>query len=514
MRASRFVAILIAICAIGVVLRLFVYAANLSLWLDEAYLALNILRRDYGELLEPLWWDQGAPPAFLFAEKAVVDVLGDAEWAFRLVPLLVGLAAVGLFALLARRVLGTGATALFAVALFALSVPLARYSAEIKQYGLDVFIAIVVALVALRLVRTPPAPAAVILFGVAGGVLTLVSFTAALVTAGMLLAIIAAAAERRDRGAALSAIGIGIAGLAAGLAYLRWVAPPGALRERVVGEFRASELNPVDTISRYLQLTGAEFAWAGAATGVLALAGIVGLALRDRPTLWFLSGPFVAALAADAAGLYPFYQRFSLFSVPFALLLVAAGARAIGNADAVARVPALGLSAVALAGFATHATDTLAHGPGWDSRQDLRPVLSEVAEARADGDTVWIYPGARFAFAYYAPRLGLPVGPPGPGVVDVSAGIRFPEPITGAPPEVVIGTPFGSASDLRADLSALRGESGRRVWVVFSNVLPLSDESNPEGALFAHLESIGTWRDSTERFNASWYLFELDPVGG
>ena len=151
-------------------------------------------------------------------------------------------------------------------------------------------------------------------------------------------------------------------------------------------------------------------------------------------------------------------------------------------------------------------------GPGWDSRQDLRPILAEVAAEREAGDTVWIYPGARYAFAYYAERVGLEAGPPGPGIADPERAVSFPEPVTGSPPEVIIGTPFGSAADLKADLAGLVQPEARRVWVVFANVLPLEDEPNPEGALFDHMETIGEWQDSTERRNASWYLFRLDPA--
>ncbi len=393
-RVRRFLVAAAVICVLGAFLRVFVYAANLSLWLDEALLSLNLIRRGPRELLDPLWWDQGAPPLFLLAERSAVQILGEGEWALRLLPLIAGLASLPLFAVLARRVLGSGPFALFAIALFALSVPLARYAAEVKQYGLDVLVALIIVLPATAILRRSLRPVGIVAVALTGGLLTLVSFTAALVTAGVLIAVVAVSVERRDFVGAVTGVGLAVAGGAAGVAYVRWAAPPEGLRDRVAGAFRAAEQSPVETASRYLQVTGAEFRWAIVASGVLALAGVIALVLRDRPVFWLLTGPFLAAFAADIAGVYPFYQRFSLFTVPFALLLIAIGARAIWDLDVIARVPAVGLCAVVAAGSVVHAGDTVAYGPQWDSRQDLRPVLEEVAAERQAGDVIWIYPAA------------------------------------------------------------------------------------------------------------------------
>jgi hypothetical protein len=54
---------------IGIALRLAQYMANRSLWLDESCLALKILHRSLGQLLEPLDYGQAAPLAFLMVEK-------------------------------------------------------------------------------------------------------------------------------------------------------------------------------------------------------------------------------------------------------------------------------------------------------------------------------------------------------------------------------------------------------------------------------------------------------------
>src|SRR5689334_23171439 len=81
----------------GALVRLVQYASNRSLWSDEAMLALNIVDRSYLELLKPLDYNQAAPPLFLWLEKLAVQLLGNNEYALRLVPLTAGLIALAAF---------------------------------------------------------------------------------------------------------------------------------------------------------------------------------------------------------------------------------------------------------------------------------------------------------------------------------------------------------------------------------------------------------------------------------
>jgi len=127
--------------AAGLVLRLRAYFAGRSLWLDEAMLALNLIRRDFAGLMLPLDYDQGAPLGFLLLQKGIILLLGSGELALRLVPLLAGCLALIIFAWLAFRLLPR-AGALVALALFSFSPSLIFYSAEAKQYSLDVLLAV------------------------------------------------------------------------------------------------------------------------------------------------------------------------------------------------------------------------------------------------------------------------------------------------------------------------------------------------------------------------------------
>jgi hypothetical protein len=76
-------AITLGLALLGAATRLRLYFVNRSLWLDEVFIALNLSRRSFAELAKPLY-NQGAPLGFLWIEKAVTGLLGNAEWVLRL----------------------------------------------------------------------------------------------------------------------------------------------------------------------------------------------------------------------------------------------------------------------------------------------------------------------------------------------------------------------------------------------------------------------------------------------
>ena len=116
--------------AVGVVLRIWQYAADTSFWLDEIAIAHNVGTRSLAQLLtDPLALAQVAPKGFLAVEKIATLALGSSELAFRLYSLLCGLGALVLFWRLATRAIG-GRAVLVALALFAIAPPLIRYIAR------------------------------------------------------------------------------------------------------------------------------------------------------------------------------------------------------------------------------------------------------------------------------------------------------------------------------------------------------------------------------------------------
>src|ERR1700752_919017 len=70
----------------GVALRVWQYAANPSIWVDEAAIARNVLDRHPSQLFGLLDFAQMAPPGFLLGIKLSVTLAGPSEYALRLVP--------------------------------------------------------------------------------------------------------------------------------------------------------------------------------------------------------------------------------------------------------------------------------------------------------------------------------------------------------------------------------------------------------------------------------------------
>ena len=140
------------VVAIGTVFRIRQYLADRSLWRDEAALVYNILHRGYGGFSRPLSFEQGSPPGFLYAEKAVTQTFGSSELALRAIPLLAAIAALAIAFILVRRHLDQTA-GLVALGLCAGSPWLVYYASEVKQYSVDVLMAELVVLAASQVWR-------------------------------------------------------------------------------------------------------------------------------------------------------------------------------------------------------------------------------------------------------------------------------------------------------------------------------------------------------------------------
>ncbi|HVX11462.1 MAG TPA: glycosyltransferase 87 family protein [Pirellulales bacterium] len=130
-----------AFVVIGLILRIYHYLRNPSLWHDEAALVVNVLEKGFVELLGPLRFSEAAPPLFLWLEKSVVLALGESMFALRLWPLVASCAALVLFVPIARRTLAPAAVP-WAVLLFAVSDRLLWHACEAKQYSIEVFVAV------------------------------------------------------------------------------------------------------------------------------------------------------------------------------------------------------------------------------------------------------------------------------------------------------------------------------------------------------------------------------------
>jgi hypothetical protein len=173
---------------VGLALRVGAYLLDFPLWWDEAFVAVNLLRRDYAGLLRPLDYGQVCPLLFLWAELATVRLLGFSEWSLRLFPLLCALASVPVFRGVAVRLVG-GRAALLAVAVFAVAVHPIRHAADLKPYSLDLLVALVLQGLAIRWWMNPKQAGRLLALAAFGPIGLACSHPAAFVAAGVGLAI-------------------------------------------------------------------------------------------------------------------------------------------------------------------------------------------------------------------------------------------------------------------------------------------------------------------------------------
>ncbi len=143
-----------AFMALGILLRLARYLMNYPLWWDEAFVAVNFIRRDYVDLLRPLDYGQVCPILFLWCELAVVRLLGFSEWSLRLFPMVCAIVSVFLFRHVTGRIV-RGLPLVLAVAIFAVSFHPIIHAADVKPYASDLMAALILLAIAVEWLRAP-----------------------------------------------------------------------------------------------------------------------------------------------------------------------------------------------------------------------------------------------------------------------------------------------------------------------------------------------------------------------
>jgi len=135
----------IAILAVGIVLRCYQLLMGRSLWEDEAHLALNFISKDYIGLLKPLEYIQAAPPLFLLTTKTFALLTGYSAVGLRMLPFLTNVLTLPLFYYVLKDLCSSRLAALAGFFLFAINVPVIYYSSELKTYGVDVAVFVLIA---------------------------------------------------------------------------------------------------------------------------------------------------------------------------------------------------------------------------------------------------------------------------------------------------------------------------------------------------------------------------------
>ena len=485
---------------LGLGLRLVQYFANASLFVDEAMLAASIVHKPIQDLLTgPLDYGQAAPAMFLVASKASAFLFGYGELALRLPALLSSIAVLLCFVLLARRTL-QGAAVPFAVFLVATSPWLVRYAAQLKQYSFDVLAAIVMMLLAIRVMRSDYSRREVLRASVAGVVVVWWSQASVLVMTGLGIAFVLQrhlCARSETAVGRLATLALAwLSGAVASLAWVRYTMTP-ASRQVMLDFWTAaggfmpfpprslSEIIWAPRMLRGVYWDAFNLHWVTTAAFLLALWGLVSFWRKGRADASLVvAAPVLVTLFASAATAYPFSGRLILFILPALAIAMAEGVHSAAGALARKRIIP-GAAVFAIFVISVVATTAAALPPWLD--EELKPALAHLTAARRESDAIWVFYDAYAAMAYYAPRYGL-------GDSDWTRGVRSDQ-----------------LSGYRSQVDQFAGEG--RLWLVFSRDVM----RDAREAITGHLDSTALRLDSASypvrpfAFRAYVYLYDLSP---
>ncbi len=334
----------LGLLALGVLWRVARYAMGQPLWGDEAFLAVNLLTRDFAGLLGPLDYRQIAPIGFLWAELAVVRALGRSEWALRLLPSLSGLASLGLFHRFARRAVDRR-SALLAVGILAASFYPVRHATEAKPYATDMMLSLIVTGLAWGVWRDPRSARRwlTLTFAVVIGVWF--SYPLVFVVAGVGLVLAVRVLKHVRPGPMAGFAGFALAGAASWLAFYVLTARPQAESTPVYAQMETWR-GAFPPLGRPWALpgwlldvhTGNMLAYpqggndfGSTATAILVAAGVLALRKGRGGLLALLLAPLLPTLLASALGRYPYgtSARTTLYMAPAFCLLAGVGAVAL-----------------------------------------------------------------------------------------------------------------------------------------------------------------------------------------
>jgi hypothetical protein len=323
-----------AVIAFGIVLRAAQYLFNPALYVDEGALALNVINRTFGGLLQPLDSNQAAPVGFLMLEKIALLAFGDSEYSLRLFPFLFAVASLFLFYHVARRCLAPWAVVI-AMTFFAVSGHVIYYASQIKQYSSDLSITLLIALIGFDGVSKEMTVRRASLLAITGAVVVWFSHPSVFVLAGVGTTLAVVALRKKDWARLRRLV----------TCYAIWVLSFAAfylisLRNLSGNETLENSWERKGTFMPLPPQSLSDIGWFFSAffrmfanplglpfpiaAGLVFIVGCIAL-LKKKTRLLILTSPVFFTLLASGVHKYPFGRRLLLFLIPLLLMVIAAG---------------------------------------------------------------------------------------------------------------------------------------------------------------------------------------------
>jgi uncharacterized membrane protein len=360
------------------------------MWLDEA-LSVNIASSPLGDISDRLRYD-GHPPLYYWLLHAWMSVFGDSAAAARALSGVLGLVAIVLVWVVARRV-GGPRLAVPALALFALSPFAIRYSSEVRMYEM-VLVLVLAGWLLLQRAVAAPTIARLVPLTLVSGALLLTHYWSLFLLAALGLGLVVSAWRTGPGEERRALVRITVAVALGGVFFVPWLG--------VFSYQRAHTGTPWAPASRPTRVvTDSVVDWTGGLapeSGLMSylFAGLVLLALfarregnklvLGRPSLDWRARAFVLVAAtmaigsiAGLAGHSAFAGRYSSVYFPLVVVLFAAGVAVLPNAWA--RIGVLGA-------FAVLATAVCWLNVAHYDRTQAGAVAAQIEAAAQPGDVV------------------------------------------------------------------------------------------------------------------------------
>ncbi len=430
------------IIILGVILRVVQYLYNRSIWLDESFVALNVINRSFLELFKPLDYNLSVPIGFLFIEKFLILIFGNSEYILRFFPLICGIASVFLFYKVIKIWIGDKPV-IPALILFVFSVELIYYSSEARQYSSDVFISTFLLVVfAIYNNKVGLKFSDIIAYGVIGALAIWISFTSIFLLSGLALGLLVVYLLNKDYNKIKYLFSVSFIWIMSFILNF-FVSLKSLSRNQDLLESFKYDFMPLAYRSFYdfFWFFKAFYKFFRFALGLPALRSILGwhnfvdgvsiadlsiysfsyllilasfvllvlnigglfilggrvLFLNKRRTFLILISPFLVSLFISGLRLYPFVGRTNIFLLPITFIFVGEGVLFLCEKTKFKIINLLSivflfLYPVLSAGY--HLIKPI-------YVEEIRPVLECIDENWQDGDLLYVYNNSKTAFIYY-----------------------------------------------------------------------------------------------------------------
>jgi len=401
---------------IGILFRFSNYLFNRSLWTDEAWVALDIFTRTYKEIflndISHVSLPAIPPVGFLLREKLLVNILGNNEYVLRLFPFLCGVLGVVLYWILLKKWTGQIATVI-ALSFFVFAESLIHYSAECKQYSVEMFIGIVLYLVAIYFHAKPANLLRILIFTLVGMIAMFISHTAIFILGGIGIAqtifLFKGNEDKRTIGYLLTYFLWVLGFVLIYFVYLREMVDPAlpmgsyVINGSVIDFIPSGNIFSLGAMQWLWKISSDAFQNPFGLSPVLlsmgmCILGAIEVFKLDKKKFLMLFMPVVLTIIIAILRKFPFWGRFILFLTPAALFFIAYGISMVIRRGKIGLVLGIMIFCVLIEQPLKNAIFYEINPQGYE---EMRPLMGVLFKDQFFGDSIFMNNSAQYAYGYY-----------------------------------------------------------------------------------------------------------------